>query len=96
MMTELKVVFDGDRAMEIVTVDEYIDLESRKIQAIKDVLGKFLIDPETNEYYEDSADGAAVIGKLPIGRLLDLNTQFLESSNEAAAPKAPEEDSDTQ
>lgn len=95
-MDKLKVVFDSDRAMEVVTVDEYINLESKKIQAIKDVIGKFLIDPETDEYYKDSADGAAVIGKLPIGRLLELNTQFLESSNEAVAPKAPEEDSEEQ
>lgn len=95
-MEKLKVVFDADRAMEVVTVDEYIDLESRKVQAIKEVIGKFLFDPETDTYYENSADGAAVIGKLPIGRLLDLNTQFLESSNEAAAPKVSEEDSEEQ
>lgn len=83
MKLEFKV--DAKRLEDLVTLDQLIDLEEGKTRAIRDVMGLFLIDPETGTYYPGE-DGRKVMGKLTVGQIREIGSSFTEMVQSAAVP----------
>lgn len=92
MADKIRILMDAERILDVVTVDEYIDLENRRVSAIRDVLGKFVVD-ENGEYLPDE-EGIALMGRQPMRKLLELNDMLINEAEEGAAPKASESGSE--
>ncbi len=82
MKIEIRV--DQARLGELVTVDEWCDLEDGKIKGMRSVLGKFVVDE--NGVYLDPAAGKKAIGALSINQLNDAAADFMRKAQEAAVP----------
>lgn len=92
MADKLRIQFDSERILDEVTVDEYIALENREIEAIKLVCGKFLLD-EYGEYLP-AEEGQALLGRQPMRVLLQLNDYLIGQAEEGAVPLANELESE--
>jgi hypothetical protein len=82
MKIEIRV--DQARLGELVTVDEWCDLEDGKIKAMRSLLGKFIVN-EKGEYLEPEA-GRKVIGALTINQLNEASADFMRKAKESAVP----------
>ncbi len=82
MKIEIRV--EQARLGELVTVDEWCDLEDGKIKAMRSVLGKFVVG-EKGEYL-DPAAGKKAIGALSINQLNEAAADFMAKAKESAIP----------
>lgn len=94
MADEIRIRMDAERVLDLVTVDEYIALEQFKVEAVRDVLGKFVVGPDGNFLPEE--EGQALMGKQPMRKLLELNDMLVNQAKDGAAPLPNEPDSEGQ
>lgn len=82
MSIEIRV--DQQRLGELVTVDEWCDLEDGRIKAMRSVLGKFVVDGKGG--YLDPEAGKKAIGALSINQLNEAAKDFMRKAKESAVP----------
>lgn len=82
--------FDQDRIENLVTVDEVINLQKDNIETIRDVLGKFIWNPETETWTEAEA-GKKEIGSLTIRELKEVTGSLMKRLRNEAVPLASNE-----
>jgi len=91
MAEKLRIKFDAERVLDLISVDEYILLEQGKVEAIKRVLGKFVLG--ANGDYLPPEEGMDRLGRQPLRELLRLNEMLVGAAKESAAPLPSDEDS---
>lgn len=85
MSTPIRIQVDQDRLGDLVSVDEWCELEDGRIKGMRDVLGKFVINGDGN--YLTPEEGVKVVGKLSINQLKEVASEFMGKAKEAAVPK---------
>jgi hypothetical protein len=82
---QIEIRADAKRAQSLITLNEWIDLEDGKFRAIRDVLSRFVIDKETNQYM-DTANASKILGTMTVEQLSQANAQFMKAVEEGTVP----------
>lgn len=87
---EIRIRVTPERMQDLVSVDEYIELEEGKVKGVKAVVSNFLVDKNGNYIPKDKAE--KIIGSLKLKEITNISNQFIEAAKEAAgaSPKSPE------
>jgi hypothetical protein len=100
MKLKLDFKMDKDRFSKMVPLNEYIAITKYDDpEAIKNVMARFMLDPETKDYYpvkitdtedeykvEAAPEALAKMGMLTMERLRELVSVFLTGAQDAAVP----------
>jgi hypothetical protein len=81
---KIEIRMDKQRMLDLVTVDELVGLQGGDFKAIRDVLSRFVIGEDGN--YLPEEEGLKIVGKLTIGKLMDLGKGFLGRAEDLAVP----------
>ncbi len=89
---EKKVVielrYDEDKLNNEITVDELIEYDEGSLRAAKNIIGRFVWDPENDCYMELEA-ARKLIGSMSVNQLIEYSDKFmaLQKAGVGADPK---------
>ena len=84
MTKQIEIRVDQQRLGDLVTVDEFIAMQEGNVKAIRDVLGRFVVNGDGS--YLDPEAGKRAIGALTINQLKETAEGFTRKAQEAAVP----------
>ncbi len=85
MAETIIIRMDKDRLLDEVTVDEYIAMTEGDLRVIKKVLSNFVVSPDGSYY--PVPEGAKIIGKLPMRKILEMGQEFSIKAEDTVVPK---------
>lgn len=85
MSQPIEIKFDRDRIQDLISVDQLLGLQEGDLKSMRDVLGQFVWDSETNSWLPPEA-GIPLVGKLSIRQMIDLSKDLDRRMREAIVP----------
>lgn len=85
MSQPIEIKFDRDRIQDLISVDQLLGLQEGDLKSMRDVLGQFVWDSETNGWLSPEA-GIPLVGKLSIRQMIDLSKDLDRRMREAIVP----------
>lgn len=82
---KVTIVFDNERLMAVVTVDEYIGMRSGDFGSMVEVISRFVVDNKTKEYLP-ADEARALVGKMSMGELKDVSDSMLQEAGQEVPP----------
>jgi len=86
-LTQVEIRADAARATQLITLDEWIDMEEGKARAIRDVLSRFVVDKATGGYMDGSA-AKKLLGGMTMEQILKSSESFRKAVDLQAVPLA--------